>query len=230
MDYNELQRIIAATDASYAAASAPQVGGGGMLATSGPNTAGMQAAVAARESAVQAYQSGQQSQRASSDGGGGGGGGGYSPPPPPPAPLLPVFVPITSSITAIKQAPIDTVVFNEDTVSIQQLTELLYEQIGGMELINIAREDTVSGQDVIYSPISNISSIWGQFNPNNVIAVGSSFDTFFSRFAIDLILRGMNIPYFNEDGDLIIEIDDVLSDEEIHYQIASSGTINEVDI
>lgn len=153
-----------------------------------------------------------------------------APPPPPPAPLLPTFVPITSSITAIKQAPIDTVVFNEDTVSIQQLTELLYEQIGGMELINISREDTVSGQDVIYSPISNIGSIWGQFNPNNVIAVGSSFDTFFSRFAIDLILRGMNIPYFNEDGDLIIEIDDVLSDEEIHYQIASNGTINEVDI
>jgi hypothetical protein len=165
-------------------------------------------------------------------GGGGGGGGGSAPAPsaPPPAPLLPSFVPITSSITSIKQAPIDTVVFNEDTVSIQQLTELLYEQIGGMELINIAREDTVSGQDVIYSPISNIGSIWGQFNPNNVIAVGSSFDTFFSRFAIDLILRGMNIPYFNEDGDLIIEIDDVLSDEEIHYQIASSGTINEVDI
>jgi hypothetical protein len=121
-------------------------------------------------------------------------------------------------------------VFNEDTVSIQQLTELLYEQIGGMELINIAREDTVSGQDVIYSPISNIGSIWGQYNPNNVIAVGSSFDTFFSRFAIDLILRGMNIPYFDEDGDLIIEIDNVLGDEEIHYQIASSGTINEVDI
>ena len=160
----------------------------------------------------------------------GGGGGSPAPPAPPPAPLLPTFVPITSSITSIKQAPIDTVVFNEDTVSIQQLTELLYEQIGGMELINIAREDTVSGQDVIYSPISNIGSIWGQFNPNNVIAVGSSFDTFFSRFAIDLILRGMNIPYFNEDGDLIIEIDDVLSDEEIHYQIASSGTINEVDI
>ena len=166
------------------------------------------------------------------DNGGNGGGGGAAPAPPapPPAPLLPTFVPITSSITSIKQAPIDTVVFNEDTVSIQQLTELLYEQIGGMELINIAREDTVSGQDVIYSPISNIGSIWGQFNPNNVIAVGSSFDTFFSRFAIDLILRGMNIPYFNEDGDLIIEIDDVLSDEEIHYQIASSGTINEVDI
>jgi hypothetical protein len=160
----------------------------------------------------------------------GGGGGSPAPPAPPPAPLLPTFIPITSSITAIKQAPIDTVVFNEDTVSIQQLTELLYEQIGGMELINISREDTVSGQDVIYSPISNIGSIWGQFNPNNVIAVGSSFDTFFSRFAIDLILRGMNIPYFNEDGDLIIEIDDVLSDEEIHYQIASSGTINEVDI
>jgi hypothetical protein len=153
-----------------------------------------------------------------------------APSPPPPAPLLPVFVPITSSITAIKQAPIDTVVFNEDTVSIQQLTELLYEQIGGMELINISREDTVSGQDVIYSPISNIGSIWGQYNPNNVIAVGSSFDTFFSRFAIDLILRGMNIPYFDEDGDLIIEIDNVLGDEEIHYQIASSGTINEVDI
>ena len=153
-----------------------------------------------------------------------------TPPSPPPAPVLPVFTPMTSITTAVKQASIDTIVFNEDSVSIQQLTELLYEEIGGMELINTSRDDIVNGQDVIYSPISNFGDIWSYFNPNNLIAVGSSFDTYFSRFAIDLILRGMNIPYFNDDGDLVIEIDDVREDEEIHYQVASSGTIDEVDI
>ena len=165
-----------------------------------------------------------------SSGGGGGGGGGGSPSAPPPAPVLPNFTSMASISTAIKQAPIDTIVFNEDTVSIQQLTELLYEEIGGMELINISREDIVNGQDVIYSPRKNFPGLWAQFNPNNVIAVGSSFETYFARFAIDLVLRGMHIPYFDENGDLVIEIDEVLSDEDIHYQIASSGTINEVDI
>ena len=37
-------------------------------------------------------------------------------------------------------------------------------------------------------------------------------------------------PYFNDDGDLVIEIDDVRPDESIEAEIASDGTINRIEL
>lgn len=158
---------------------------------------------------------------------------GYSapPPPPPPAPLLPNFKSLLTSTLAIKQAPIDTIVFNNDLISNENMIELLYEDIAGLELANISREDLINGQEVIYSPIANLSSIYKLFNPNNIVSAPSTFSAYFSRFSIDLILRGMNEPYLDENtGDLIIEVDTVLDEEEIHAQITSSGTIELVEL
>ena len=159
----------------------------------------------------------------------------YSPsvhtPAPLPAPLLPNFKSLTTSTLAIKQAPIDTIVFNNDLISNENMVELLYEDIAGLELANISREDLINGQDVVYSPIANLSSIYKLFNPNNIIAAPSTLTSYFSRFAIDIILRGMNEPYLDENtGDLVIEIDTILDEEEIHTQITSSGTIELVEL
>lgn len=150
--------------------------------------------------------------------------------PPPPAPLLPQFKGLSTSSLAIKQAPIDTIVFNDDLIDIENMTELLYENIAGLELANISREDLINGQEVVYSPIANLSAIYKLFNPNNIIATSSTLQTYFSRFAIDLILRGMNEPYIDSStGNLIVAIDSILEEEEVQLQIASSGTIELVD-
>ncbi len=154
----------------------------------------------------------------------------YYVPAPPPAPLLPQFKGLSTSSLAIKQAPIDTIVFNDDLVNMENMTELLYENIAGLELANISREDLINGQEVVYSPIANLSSIYKLFNPNNIIATSSTFETYFSRFSIDLILRGMNEPYIDlNTGNLVIEVDNILEEEEIQVQIASSGTIELVE-
>lgn len=149
---------------------------------------------------------------------------------PAPAPTLPQFKPLTSTNFYIKAAPIDTIVFNDQLITIENMEELLYENIAGLELANISREDLINGQQVLYSPIANLASIYRLFNPNNIIATSSTSDTYFSRFSIDLILRGMNVPYIDDDGNLVIEIDNVSDNEEIHFQISSSGTIDSVEI
>jgi hypothetical protein len=160
----------------------------------------------------------------------GGGGGSVSTPPPAPTPPDPWIR--TSDYVApqgVKQADPDIVLFDDEAISPELLLQLQYEDVAGIELINISRSDIIDGQNVSYSPIAQLSSLRRRYNPNNIIALPSTSSDAFSRFGIDLILRGIKEPYFNENGDLVIEIDEVLDDEIIEAEIDTSGTINRVD-
>jgi hypothetical protein len=144
--------------------------------------------------------------------------------------LVPDFKPIgASSNKSVKMAPSDIIQFDDDAVEIALITELLYEDIGATELVNISRSDLIDGQEVIYSPIANLSVIRREYNPNNLIA-SSALSDYFTRFGINLISRGMYEPYFNSDGDLVVEVDVVSSSgEEIQVEILSNGTISVVE-
>ena len=149
------------------------------------------------------------------------------PPPPPPAPILPTFRPAVNNKN-FKVAPSDIIQFDDSSVDIELIKDLLFEDIGATELANISRSDLIDGQDVIYAPIKNLPIIRRDFNPNNIVATASNID-YFSRFAINLSLRGIYDPYFDDDGNLVIEIEDVQDDEEIQVQILTNGTIALVD-
>ena len=152
--------------------------------------------------------------------------------PPPPA-AKPVDPWIRSSDyvgpKGIKQADPDVVLFDQESVSSELLIELEYESLSGVELINISRSDIIDGQQVVYSPIKNLSSIRRRFNPNNIISLPELSSSYFASFSIDLVLRGIRNPYFDTNGDLIIEIDEVLEDEIIEAEVDSSGTIDVVE-
>jgi hypothetical protein len=153
-------------------------------------------------------------------------------PPSPPSPTPPDPWIRTSSfgeVKGVKQAEPDTILFNDDAVSPELLLELQFEDLAGMELINISRSDIIDGQDVVYSPVKQLSRLRQKFNPNNIIAMPENSASFFSRYAIDLILRGIYRPYFDENGDLVVEIDDVRNSEVLDIEIDSAGTINEVE-
>jgi hypothetical protein len=128
----------------------------------------------------------------------------------------------------IKEAPSDIIQFDDDSIEIALLQDLLFEEIGSTELANISRSDLIDGQKVVYEPIKNLSSVRQEFNPNNVVATAISTN-YFSRFGIDLDSRGIYEPYFDENGDLVIEVEDVRDGEEIQAQLLLNGTINLVD-
>jgi hypothetical protein len=87
----------------------------------------------------------------------------------------------------------------------------------------------VDGKKVIYSPIKNLSKLRNKYNPNNLINVSSTSSNYFATFGIDLIGRGMSTPYFDDSGDLVIEIDDIRDNELIEIDVDTSGTISLVD-
>jgi len=155
----------------------------------------------------------------------------YTPPPAPPPPKPPAWI-TTSDFQepkGVKQADPDIVIFNTESISPEFLVEVNYEDLSGMELINISRSDIINGVNVAYSPIKNLSALRRRYNPNNIISMPELSSSFFARFGIDLVLRGIKKPFFDEEGNLVVEIDDVRDDELIEVEISQSGTINEVE-
>ena len=159
-------------------------------------------------------------------------------------PLTPADI-TTASVAAalpppppVKTAPIDTVLFNSDELPIEVMTDLIFENIGGQELINIARNDIINGQQVSYQPIKNLSSIQQQYNPNNIVSLQSTSDKYFANFPIKLENKipnpgtGPNNTYVYLDslsGNLVIEAVNLETDEQIEVEVTVSGTIYEAE-
>ena len=138
----------------------------------------------------------------------------------------------------VKTAPIDTVLFDDETVPIEVMADLIFENIGGQELLSITRSDIVNGQKISYQPIKNLSAIQQQYNPNNILGLQQTSDKYFAGFSIKLEDKipnegngenGENI-YLDESGDLVIEFINLNSDEQIETQITLDGTIYEADL
>ena len=136
---------------------------------------------------------------------------------------------------AVKTASIDTVLFDDGSVAIEAMTDIIFENIGGHELINIARNDTINGQSVSYNVIKNLTAIQQEYNPLNLVGLQGSSDKIFNNFPINLNEKlpivgngpgGSNV-YFNTAGDLVIELVNLNSDEQVEVQISLSGTIYE---
>jgi hypothetical protein len=167
----------------------------------------------------------------------------YTSPAPTPTPATPATVSpaVVAAVVAppVKTAPIDTVLFNDDEVPIEVMSDLIFEDIGGHELINIARNDIINGQDISYQPIKNLTSIQQQYNPNNILSVQSTSDKYFSNFAIKLENKvpnvgngpfGSNVYLDTITGSLIVEAINLEADEQIDVEITLSGTIYEADL
>jgi hypothetical protein len=156
-------------------------------------------------------------------------------------PATPQIEPLISvaQIVPIKTATPDIVLFDDSALPIEVMSDLIFENIGGQELISIIRSDIVNGQKISYQPIKNLSSIQQQYNSNNILGLQQTANRFFAGFSIKLEdkipevgngLNGENV-YFDEfTGDLIIEFINLNNDEQIETQITVNGTIYEANL
>jgi len=154
------------------------------------------------------------------------------PPAPPPPPESPIF-------KGVKAAPIDTVLFVDETLSQEFIADLLFENIAGQELLSIARDDTVNGQEVIYQPIKNLGILRDTYDINNLLKIQETSDRFFANFLINLFEKipkvgngpdGKNYYFDEVTGDGIIEFINMRDDEQVEVQISNAGIIEEVGI
>lgn len=149
--------------------------------------------------------------------------------------------PITQEVAKppVKTAPINTVSFDNGLLPIEILSDLIFEDLGGQELISIARNDTVNGQNIIYQPIKNLYNIQQQYNPNNIIYTEGTSDRYFRNFPIKFESKvpnegtgpnGEHIYFDSSTKSLIIEAVNMQGDEQIEVQLLINGTIYEAEL
>ena len=150
---------------------------------------------------------------------------------------------------AIKIATPDLIIFNDDVLPIEIMTDLIFEDIGGYELATISRHDLVNGQNVIYSPIKNLTDLYLQYNSNNILRLQSS-DSYFKSLSLSILdhlptcgtgydlsgddpdlTKRVKVPncksiYIDPiTGDLVINLINVKENEQVEVEILTNGNI-----
>ena len=146
----------------------------------------------------------------------------------------------TSTSDSIKIATPDLLIFGEQSVAIEIMTDLIFENIGGFELATISRHDLVNGQTVIYTPIKNLTDLYLQYNPNNVLRLQSA-DSFFKSLAISIpnylprygngydlvdgvkVYNGKSIYVDPISGDLVINLINIKEGEQVEVEVLTAG-------
>ena len=129
--------------------------------------------------------------------------------------------------SSIKVATPDLLLGKNEIIGPEIMADLIFQNIGGQEIINISRSDMINGQNVTYQPIKNITSLFYQYNPQNIVALQRVDRDYFKNFPIKLNDRLPEWPYIyvNEDGDLVIELINMLPSESVEVQVVSRGRV-----
>jgi hypothetical protein len=150
-------------------------------------------------------------------------------------PDIPLENRISPATAAVKVATPDLMISNNEPINPSQveiMTELIFEDIGGQELINIARNDIVNGQNIAYHPIKNLLDINFQYNPKNILSLENTSETFFNNFPIKLDTHipnvgngpdGENVYISDLTGDLVVELVNMQVGEQVEVEILVTG-------
>lgn len=136
-----------------------------------------------------------------------------------------------------KPATPDLIMITDEAFPVELITDLLFEDIGGTEILNIARHDLIDGADLAYQQISNIAKVTTIAGGANLQALTQTSEDLFSQFPLRRYQyvpestddpSGMNRNvYLNNNGDLVVELTGVDNSYqlEVSFQVGSVSDI-----
>lgn len=130
----------------------------------------------------------------------------------------------------VKPASPDLILFDDAAIPIEFMADLLFEQIGGKEILNIARNDIINGQKISYNLIANSSKIAQEYNPKNIFRVPGTSAEFFENFSIKFglyALDNQNSVSLSETGDLQVLLagSAFRKNDQVEVEVLVSGTL-----
>lgn len=146
----------------------------------------------------------------------------------------------SNTSSSVKIATPELLNFSDSMLSEDVMVDLIFEDIGGQEIINIVRNDIINGQNVTYQPIKNLSSLSYQYRSENIIPLSRTDKDYFKNFAISIydkvpecgtgydIVDNIAVPnckyvYIDsESGNLVIDLINLRPEEQVEVQVISN--------
>lgn len=156
-----------------------------------------------------------------------------------PEPSAPVSTSAASTSAAatrpdVKPATPDLIQISEEAVPVEVMTTLLFENIGGTEILGMARHDLINGIDISYQQISNLAKVESTFGGQNLISLHNSTEQIFKSYGLrryQYVPNSTDDPnglnnhvYLDSSGSLVIELSNLLPDMEIEVEFKTADT------
>ena len=139
----------------------------------------------------------------------------------------------SSDSSLVKVADPQYIIVGDEEVSIETMSNLIFEDIGGQEIINIDRNDTVFGSNLVYDNIYNSNKILQSYKSYTLAPVSQTSYEYFKNFTIVLDQKipnvangnnGVNVYIESSTGDLVLELVNIEDDEQVEINILTSGS------
>lgn len=133
----------------------------------------------------------------------------------------------------VKVATPEIILFDESTLPVEVLTDLIFENIGGQEILSVSRHNTINGDYISNQLIKNLTSLNQEYSSKKLLSLQNTSDKYFSNFGIKLETKipfegngpdGSNI-YIDSSQNIVIELVNLDIDEQIEVQLGIGGTI-----
>lgn len=137
----------------------------------------------------------------------------------------------TARVDPVKIATPDVMLYTVSDLEVQAINDILFENVGGQELISISRNDILNGQDIRVQPIKNLKALGLKYNSKNIINLSETSAAFFNNFPIALEsylpnqALGTQLAEIDDDGNVIINFVNVPNGEQVEVQLFAGGNI-----
>lgn len=144
-----------------------------------------------------------------------------------PTPNLPTTLSVTPQIDAVKIATPDLMLpLDNSGVAIETMTDMVFQDIGGHEIISVARNDLVTGRNSQYQLLANTKDLYIEYNPETILPIADSSTSQFNNFPITFethvpeVGNGTNgeYIYFDGSGNLVIDVTNLVSGEVVEVE------------
>jgi hypothetical protein len=135
----------------------------------------------------------------------------------------------TQASKTIKVASTDLILGGQD-FPIELATQMVIEDMGALELINTARHDLITGNNISYKPFSQMSIMNSRYDPLKIIQLADGTPIQFGAFPISLNnyipQSNQNNVYFDANKEnIILEFINIKEGDFVEIQIVSQGDV-----
>ena len=129
----------------------------------------------------------------------------------------------------VKVASTDLILGGQD-FPIELATQMIMEDMGALELINTARHDLITGNNISYKPFSQMSVMNSRYDPLKIIQLADGTPVQFGAFPINLSnyipQSNQNNVYFDAaKNNIILEFINIKDGEFVEIEIISQGDV-----
>jgi hypothetical protein len=93
---------------------------------------------------------------------------------------------ITKQDPSTRVATPDLILIREEALPVDTMVDLIFDDIGGQEIINIARTDLINGTNNSYQLLADIENTSNQYNSNNLIQLPGQSAFYLDNYQISL--------------------------------------------